>query len=329
VNFAFAGTPEFAAWVLRDLESLGRRPSLVISQSDRPRGRGRRLSPSPAAVEAHRLGVECLRTEDMNSPAVLERLKGDAVSTLVVAAFGQILRKPLLDSLLCMNVHASLLPLFRGAAPIERAVAAGEVFTGVSIMRMMEGLDEGPWALQRSVSMGLHDDAGSVGRILALAGAVGLDQVLSGLADGTVIWTEQQGLVSYAGKVCAEDCVLDTSRGAKAAHDQVRSLSPSIGARAASGGMPFKVWRSWPFGEPGLDPLPTGAEGVAGAPGTLAVAGERLFVGCGGGALEVLTIQPAGKGKMAASAFLRGYHDRLGSRLERLLAEERAACLGL
>jgi methionyl-tRNA formyltransferase len=217
-----------------------------------------------------------------------------------------------------VNVHASLLPAYRGAAPIERALAAGEEHTGVSIMRMTEGLDEGPWALQRVVSIGLLDDAGSVGRLLATSGAVGIDQVLTATADGTADWTEQAGTGSYAEKVCARDCVLDTDRGAKAVHDQVRSLSPSIGARAASGDLEMKIWRTWPYGQAGLDEVPKEAQGVAGSAGRLSAQDGRLFVGCAEGAVEILALQPAGKGRMTAGAFLRGYGGRLGERLDQV-----------
>jgi methionyl-tRNA formyltransferase len=279
-----------------------------------------------AAVEAERLGLECLQPADINDPAVLERLQDVGASILVVASYGQIFRQPLLDSLLCLNIHASLLPAYRGAAPIERALAAGEAHTGVSIMHMTERLDEGPWALQSSISLGLRDDAGSVGRSLAVLGAIGVDQVLTGLSDGTVTWVEQQGPSTYADKVCAADCLLDTARGARAVHDQVRSLSPGVGARAASQDLGFKVWRTWPYGQPGLGAVPGEGAEVAGRPGQLQVADSRLFVGCAEGAVELLMVQPGGKGKMAVSAFLRGYSRRLGDRLERPADDCRPDC---
>jgi methionyl-tRNA formyltransferase len=316
VRFAFAGTPEFGARVLRGLAELSRAPVLVISQPDRPRGRGRRACAPFAAVEAGCLGLECVQSDDINSRDVIERLQAAHVSTLVVAAFGQMLGKPLLDGLLCLNVHAALLPAYRGAAPIQRALANGESRTGVTIMRITEKLDEGPWALQKAVSLDLHDDAGSVESTLALLGATGIDQVLTGLADGTVTWKEQVGPSSYAKKLTVKDTLLDANRSARAAHDQVRSLSPGVGARAASGQLSFKVWRTWPYGEDGLDPVPGGADHVAGSAGSIAVFGERLFVGCSRGALELLAVQPAGKRTMTAAEFLRGYGRRLDGRLE-------------
>lgn len=316
MKYAFAGTPEFAAWVLGHLVALGRRPAVVISQPDRPRGRGRKAAAPPVVVEADRLGLGCLQEADINDPAVLARLAAAGVEALVVAGFGQMLRRRLLDSLECLNIHASLLPAYRGAAPIERALAAGEARVGVSIIKMAEGLDDGPWALQSSVSVGLRDDAGSVGRILAVLGACGTDQVMTGLADGTVSWIEQTGIPSYAMKLGPADRLLDTSQEARAVHDQVRSLSPNIGARAQAAGVGLTIWRTWPYGQAELDPVPHPVAVVSGCPGELRIWGERLFVGCASGAVEVLLLQPAGKGTMTAADFLRGYGKRLGERLE-------------
>jgi methionyl-tRNA formyltransferase len=259
--------------------------------------------------------LECLQTDDINSTELLERLLAARVTALVVASFGQILRRPLLDTFDCLNVHASLLPAYRGAAPINRALENGEPRTGVSIMRITEKLDEGPWALQKSVSIDLHDDAGSVGRTLALLGAAGIDQVLSAIEEGTVVWTDQKGAASYAQKLTAQDTLLDTMRPARAAHDQVRALRPGIGARASSGTVSFKVWRTWPFGDEGLSPVPAGAEHAGGLPGVVVVVGERLFVGCSKGVLELLAVQPAGKNTMTTPEFLRGYRARLENRL--------------
>jgi methionyl-tRNA formyltransferase len=268
------------------------------------------------AVEAQRLGLDCIQTQDINGSAVLERLGELNRPSVVVASFGQILRRPLLESCLCLNVHTSLLPKYRGAAPIERALAAGETSTGVTIMRMVEGLDEGPWALQRSLSLNPYDDAGSVGRALARLGAIGTAQALTALSDGTVRWTEQQGQPSYAHKLLPADCAMDTSLGAKGVHDRVRSLSPSIGAKAASGKVEFKILRTWPYGQGGLERVPVPAESVAAMPGRMVANDNRLFIGCGEGVVEVLLVQPVGGGRMSASAFLRGYKDRLGDRLQ-------------
>jgi methionyl-tRNA formyltransferase len=312
VKFAFAGTPEFAAWALQHLVSVGRRPFLVITRPDRPRGRGRRATAPPAAVAAAALGLECAQVEDINAPALRKRLQDARVAVLVVASFGQILRPLLLDSFLCINIHASLLPAYRGAAPIERALAAGEEETGITIMRITEGVDTGPWALKTRVSINLGDDAGTLRRVLALLGAMGVDRVLTGLEDGTVVWTEQGEATGYADKLDASDCLVDPSGGAKAFHNRVRALSPAVGVRAASGEVQFKIWRTWPFGQAGLQPVPAPAAGVSGRPGRLVAAGGRIFVGCAEGAVEILSVQPSGRARMSSAAFLRGYGTRLG-----------------
>ena len=317
MNFAFAGSPDFAAWTLEHLVALGRRPALVISQPDRPVGRGRRAAAPPAAALAKRLDLELIQPEDINSPEVIDRVRAAGAEAIVVAAFGQILRQSLLDSILCINVHASLLPAYRGAAPIERAIAAGESCAGVSIMRVELALDSGPYALQKSVSISLWDDAGSIARALTFLGAQGVDQVLTGLDDGTVEWTEQQGDTVYAQKLCREDCLLDAALPARAVHDQVRARSPRVGVRMASGGLQFKVWRTWPYGQPGIADPPVEAAGAAGRPGLLQATDTRLFLGCGEGVIEILSIQPDGKSRMTAAECLRGYRNRLGATVTR------------
>lgn len=312
MSFAFAGTPRFAAWMLRDLAEIGVRPALVISQPGRPQGRGRKVGEPAAFTQATLLGLDCTQTDDINAPVVVDRLRDLGLSILVVAAFGQLLRRPLLDAVMCMNVHGSLLPSYRGAAPIETALTAGETMTGVSIMRVTEGLDEGPWAQQTCVQIGLRDDAGSLARVLSFLGAAALAQVLDAVADGTVVWNEQEGPPSYAPKLEARDCMMDPTFAARGVHDRVRALSPWTGARAVCGDLAFKVWRTWPYGQPGLPAVPGSAKRVAGSPGDVVAADGRLFVGCAEGVVEVLAIQPANRARMTASAFLRGYGDRLG-----------------
>jgi methionyl-tRNA formyltransferase len=312
VSFALAGTPRFASWVLRDLVEFGRLPVLVISQPDRPCGRGRRRSAPETVCRARELGIECIQTEDINSPEVYEALGARAASTLVVAAFGQLLREPLLGSYTCLNIHGSLLPKYRGPAPVERALAAGEAVTGVTIMRVTERLDEGPWAQQVEVSVSMSDDAGSLGRSLALVGAIAVGQVLDAMAAGVVEWREQSGVPSYAPKLGVRDLILDTSAGARQVHDQVRSLCPHVGVRTSVGGLEMKIWRTWPYGQPDVAVLPHAVSDVAGVPGKVGALAGRLFVGCGEGAVEILELQPVNRKRMPASAFLRGYGDRLG-----------------
>lgn len=316
MSFAFAGTPDFGARVLSHLCEIGRVPSLVLSQPDRPKGRGRKSCPPEVVAEAEAREVCCLQVADINSDEALLALADSGVDTLVVASFGQILRPVLLERFRCINVHASLLPRYRGAAPIERAIMAGECQTGVCIMKMVEGLDEGPWAVRRAVTIGRRDDAGSIGRSLAMLGANGVDQVLTGLADGNVEWTEQDGEASYAAKLGSEDTTFDVTLPAKALHDRVRALSPATGTRAAVGDLSLKIWRTWPFDASSAQPLPGEAQRVAGRRGMLVATPGRLFVGCADGLLEMLLVQPAGKGRMPVADFLRGYGSRLGDRVD-------------
>jgi methionyl-tRNA formyltransferase len=316
VKFAFAGTPVFAAQLLGDLADLGRLPTVVVSQPDRPQGRGRHCCSPPVVARGEQLGIESIQVETINEPSLLDSIRSTGATTLVVAAFGQILRSDVLSAFECLNIHASLLPRHRGAAPIARAIAGGDTQTGVTIMKITEGLDEGPWAARTALSISLRDDAGSVGRALALLGALALDQVMTGLEDGTVSWTDQQGDASYASKITVADCILNALPRAVEVHNKVRSVSPGLGVRTASGGLQFKVWRTWPYGGARLQEPPNAAAQVAGLPGALAAGRDRLFVGCGDGVLEFLEVQPAGKARMSAAEFLRGYGSRLGEGLD-------------
>jgi methionyl-tRNA formyltransferase len=312
VRFAFAGTPEFGAQVLRDLLDRGLRPVLVVSQPDRPTGRGRRLVSPAVAEAARRSDLPVIQTANINTPDVQAALVDAGVECLVVASFGQLLRSDILAAFFCLNVHASLLPAYRGAAPIVRALMAGETETGVSVMGMTAGLDEGPWALQRRLSVTPHDDAGTVGRALALLGALGVVEVLESMAEGGISWTEQAGGATYAAKVGPADRVFDPRLGTRRLHDRVRALSPGIGCEArTSGGLALKIWRTWPRGA-----TPPGNEPPQPRPGRITSEEGRLFVECGDGALELVTVQPAGKRPMRASELLRGYGSRLSESLE-------------
>lgn len=311
MTLAFAGTPRFAAWALRELAERGRRPDLVISQPDRRRGRGLSDSAPRAVVEAESLGIPVLQTDDINSSEVVQRLRSCGVSTLVVAAFGQILRRAVLEGFLCVNIHGSLLPRYRGPAPIERAIMAGETKTGVTIMRVTAGVDEGPWAEQASLQVDPEEDAGALGRRLAVLGGEVLARVLDQTDEGTVEWKSQEGPSSYAGKLGAEDCRLDLSTQAKRCHDQVRALSPYVGVRGSVGRVAVKLWKTRAFSSGGASQAPEAAADAVGCPGVTLVKGERLFLGCGEGVLEVLEVQPLNKARMGVPAFLRGYSCRL------------------
>jgi methionyl-tRNA formyltransferase len=170
VRVVYLGTSEFAAAILRRLAGTRHRPALVLTPPDRRQGRGRKLAPTPAAVTAEELGIEVVRTEATEEPEALERIRSSAPDLGVVCAFGQLLREPLLSELELLNVHPSLLPRWRGAAPIERAILAGDAETGVSIMRVTEGLDSGPVASREAVPIAREDFGALSHRLRELGG---------------------------------------------------------------------------------------------------------------------------------------------------------------
>lgn len=298
MRIAFAGTPAPAADVLRPLAASHHDVALVITQPDRPRGRGGATTPSPVAAAAEELGLPVLRPASINAPDVLDRLRQEGVGALCVVAFGQLLRAALLDEWPCINVHFSILPAYRGAAPVERSLMDGVTETGVTIMRMDPGLDTGPIASVGRTPVAPHDDAGAViGRLCALAPPL-LIEAVDRVEDGTFDPRPQpEEGVSLAPKITDADRVLDFSETAIALSDRIRALSPHIGARCVIDGEPFKIWAARPVDEPS-------------SPGLHAVDG-RLLAGTGAGTLEILRIQPPGRGRMAAGDFLRGWRGAL------------------
>jgi len=307
VRFAFAGTPEFGAAVLKELLRVGRVPELVVTQPARPAGRGRQVRASPVATLAEKVGLPLVETPDVNSAEVQAALARTRAAALVVAAFGQMFRGQILSSFECINVHASLLPAYRGAAPIVRALMAGEAETGVCIMRMTGGLDEGPVAARSTVSVRPWDDRDSLESTMALVGAHATAHVLDALAGGFVRWEPQVGPSSYAAKIVAADRRVDATRSATQVHDHVRAMSPIPGATVRVGDLDLRLLRTWPHA--GGDPA--AGRSVDGRPGELAGEDGRLSLGCGEGWVEILEVQPSGKRVMSAAEFVRGYGSTL------------------
>jgi methionyl-tRNA formyltransferase len=297
LQVAFAGTPDFAATVLRSLTASDHDVGLVISQPDTRRGRGRKAKPTPVAELARSLGLP------LRQPARISEVSGEisAHDALVVAAYGQILRPDTLYAAKAgaWNVHASLLPKYRGAAPIERAIIDGENKTGVTIIRMDEGLDTGPMALQRPVEIPPDMTGGELSDLLAHVGSEAVVEVLDQVETGRVKLTEQDGRrATYAAKLTEEDLVIRWCKGAVAVTNLVRALSPHIGARTFHPGVegPVKIWRT---------AVLEGEVADLGAGEILAESG-RLLVGCGVGVLEVLEFQMPGARRLPARDFLRG-----------------------
>lgn len=300
MRVAFAGTPEFAATILRGLLESEHEVGLVISQPDTKRGRGRKLSSPPVAELAKAEQVPLLQPDRIGETAHLIG-QHDA---LVVAAYGQILRPDTLYATErgAWNVHASLLPAYRGAAPIERAIMNGEEETGVSIMLMDEGLDTGAVALQERIPIGPDENAGEVTLALAWLGAKAIVEALSLVEKQNFdLIAQDESRATYAPKLSAEDRVLQWDLPARKVHDRVRALAPRIVARtfhpAYEG--PIKILRSRVIED---------EESVSHrmSCGSILAAKGRILVQCGEGVLEVERLQVAGGKPAEAEEFLRG-----------------------
>lgn len=300
---AFLGTSDFAAAVLLRLAGEPARPGphrplLVITRPDRPAGRGRKLTSPPVADTARKLGLELAQPESVNDQTLRELIASVRPQAVIVCAFGALIKEPLLSEYEILNLHPSLLPRWRGAAPIERAIVAGDQRTGVSIMRLTAGLDSGPVCLSSSEPIGPEDTFGSLAVRLERAGGELLVRALDLLDRGErLAFVEQdERLVTYAEKIAPADRLLDPATAAVELERLVRALSPHVGARVAlSDGTLLGVHRA-ALAEPALS-LGAGVHAREG----------RLLLGCFAGALELLVVQPPGGRPMDADAFLRGH----------------------
>ena len=297
MKVAFAGTPDFAATILRGLLSSDHEVGLVISQPDPRMGRGRKYRPTPVAELARATSLP------LHQPARISEVAEEISrhEALVVAAFGQILRPDTLCAARkgAWNVHASLLPKYRGAAPIERAIMEGETQTGVSIMRMDEGLDAGPVALQRRVEISPEMTGGELTKLLAHVGAKAVVESLTLLEAGRLTLVEQNNLhATYASKLSEEDKIIRWERGVEEVHNLIRALSPHIGARAfhpeVEGAV--KVWRSRVAKDTDIS-LDIGE---------IYAENGRIVVGCASGLLEVLELQMPAAKRLRVHDFLLG-----------------------
>ena len=292
----FLGTSDFAATVLRRLADSTHRPQLVLAPPDRPQGRGRRTLPPPAAVAARELDLPLFQVESVNAPEALERIRSSSADVAAVCAFGQLIREPLLSDLEMLNVHPSLLPRWRGAAPIERAIMAGDENTGVSIMRVTEGLDSGPVALQERVPIKPDEDFGALAARLARIGGELIVTAFDLRAEGRLELSEQDDdLATYAEKIEPGERRLDPLRPATELARTVRALTPHIGAYVET-----------PDGER-LGVRAARAEGGAGEPGQFEARDGSLWLGCAEGVLRLDVVQPPGARPMPANAFMRGH----------------------
>ena len=307
MRLVFAGTPEFAVPPLEALATAGHAIAAVLTRPDRPAGRGLVASASPVKQAAQRRGFPVLQPVTLKDAVVQARLAELAPDALVVAAYGLILPQAVLDipRLGAVNVHASLLPRWRGAAPIERALLAGDPVTGVCIMQMDAGLDTGPVLLRDEVPITSEDTAGTLHDKLTVLGARLLVAALDGLASGALRPTPQPSEgVTYAAKIEKNETRLDWSRSASEAERQVRAFNPAPGAAARVRGAELKIWRA-------------AVVEARGAPGAvIAVGADGISVACGDGALRLDELQRAGGRRLPAAAFLRGFPLAPGDRFE-------------
>jgi methionyl-tRNA formyltransferase len=306
-TIGFMGTPEFAVPALNALHGAGHRIALVVTQPDKPRGRGRKVEPPPIQKTANTLGLPVIQPPSLRDEAAMARLAATAADFFIVVAFGQILRSDVLAMPRrgCINVHASLLPRYRGAAPIPAAILAGDQRTGVTVMLMDEGLDTGPVLAQAEWPIGPADTAGSLTEALARLGAALLLEVLPGWLLGVVVPQPQdESQATHCRTLQKEDGLLDWTRPAVHLDRQVRACDPWPGAYTAWAGQRLKILRA--------RPLPAARTAESGRvldlePGTGVATGE--------GVLELLEVQLAGKGAMDVHAFAQGRRDFVGSLL--------------
>jgi len=290
------GTSEFAVTVLRRLAESPHRPHLVVTRPDKPRGRGRKTLPPPVAEAARELGIDAYQPQSVNDDEARARIAAVEPGEVLICAFGALIREPLLSDHAMLNVHPSLLPRWRGAAPIERAIEAGDDVTGVTIMRPIAELDAGPICLQRDEEIQPGDDYGSLAPRLAELGGELLVEALD--TSPECIPQPSEG-VTIAPKVESDERRLDPSAGAAALVRRVRAFNPHIGA-----------WIELPGGER-LGVRRAAIAPVSAAPGQLVEEDGRLLWGCAGGALWLQVVQPAGGRPMDAPNFLRGHRAKL------------------
>jgi methionyl-tRNA formyltransferase len=311
MRLAFMGTPEFAVPTLSALSEAGHQVARVYTRPPRPAGRGRALRPSPVQAAAETAGLPVETPPRFRDDAVIAGFAALDLDAAVVVAYGQILPQAALDAprLGCLNLHASLLPRWRGAAPIQRAIMAGDAETGVVVMRMEAGLDTGPVLAEARTAIGPDDTAGTLHDRLAAMGAPLMVQALAALAEGRARPRPQpDDGATYAAKIDKAEARIDWTRPAAELDAHIRGLSPAPGAWTDIAGERVRVLMCRPEADAAA---PAGSR--TGAPGT--TLDDRLLVACGEGALRLTRLQRPGRGAAAAADFLRGFPVSPGTRM--------------
>jgi methionyl-tRNA formyltransferase len=306
MRIAFAGTPTFAAVALQALSEARFDIALVLTQPDRPAGRGLRQMPGPVKQLAVRLGLNLAQPATLRNEETVDLLRSTGAQALVVAAYGLILPATVLAIFPagCINIHASLLPRWRGAAPIQRAILAGDRETGISIMRMEQGLDTGPVYLTRKIPILADDSAGTLHDKLAALGARSIVDALAQIARGALNPSPQSvDGVTYANKISKAEAAIDWQRDAADVDRQVRAFNPFPGAFSQLSGETIKIWRGHPV------------QCAPAVPGEiLASTVDGIDVACGSGMLRITELQRAGSRRLSAAEFLRGAAPAPGQR---------------
>lgn len=309
VNVVYMGTPDFAVPPLAALVKAGYQVSAVVTQPDKPKGRGKTMLPTPVKEEALKYEIpvyQPLKVRDPEFQAVLKELNPDII---VVAAFGQIIPKSILDlpKYGCINIHASLLPKYRGAAPIQQAILDGEAESGVTIMRMGTGLDTGDMISRVIVPITAEETGGSLFDKLAIAGAELLVETLPSIENGTAVYEKQpeESPTPYAAMITKEAGLLDFERSAAELERLVRGMNPWPSAFTYINGKTLKVWKAEV-----VEPAPSAEAGQV-----FKTDKKGIYVACREGALLLTEIQLEGKKRMDAAAFLRGFAVETGTRL--------------
>ncbi len=302
LRLVFAGTPDFAAAALRALTQSPHEIVGVYTQPDRPAGRGRKLTPGPVKQVALEHGFPVLQPESLKTPQALEQLRALDADVMVVAAYGLILPPEVLSlpRCGCLNIHASLLPRWRGAAPIQRAILAGDKETGITIMQMDRGLDTGPMLLKLTCPIVNDDTAASLHDRLAHLGAEAIVAALDQLSELTPV-PQDETEASYAAKLTKQEAIIDWQHPAEVLDRQIRAFNPWPVAQTSVKGQTLRIWAAQPR-----------SDDNQASPGTVIQCDKQgIDVSCGRGVLRLTQLQPAGSKSMDVAAFLNGRPDWL------------------
>lgn len=304
----FAGTPDFAASALAALIEAGHEILAVLTQPDRPKGRGMKLTPSPVKTLALQHNFPVWQPENLKDAAIQQQLRDLQADVMVVAAYGLLLPVAVLSipEHGCLNIHASLLPRWRGAAPIQRAIEAGDVESGVCIMQMDVGLDTGDVLLSRNTPITEDTTAAQLHDALAVIGAEAIVEALAKLPELTAVSQPEAG-VTYAQKLSKADAEIDWALGAKQIHNKIRALNPVPGAWSSLNGQVIKIWAS--------RVLASSSEATEGC--IVAADKQGIAVQTGEGVVLITELQASGSKRMAAAAFVAGHADLIGQKFER------------